>query len=613
MRINRPKQSGVTLIELLVTVAVMAIITAVLVPMFTGLRNSWDVSIGDSDITQNARVLFEHLDRHLAQAKQVKSISNPDDPRGYLTFRDPNGISYRYEWVTGNTVHFGPESTLAELAGSVESCWVRAYRLEDLSRPITDVNQIRVIELEVLFSNTSERGRSRTWQTTVLLRPALPVQTGLDRGLVGHWTLDEGEGDYAYDSSGWGNHGYLVDMTGDEWTTGLLAGALTFGGGPQRAKVPSQIGGDFTLAAWLQTDQIAYGGSHWASGYGLMDAEVAGGGDDYGCGVVDGRFVFGVGSQGQGDRSVGSTSYVNNGVWHHVAACFDAVSGFMHVYVDGHLEASANGWPGVKDANPWMTVGNTSDIDLVDPRGAFEGILDDLRLYERILSPAEIKQLSDQLGEQSIHLPLDEGHGLVAGDVLNHYDGRLCHMDVAAWVTGRMGYGLMFDGLNDYVEIPRTVSEDLSLVLWMKSTATGGGSQHAPWTDGLGLIDGDQPGDGDDFGLSLIQNHIAFGVGAGLMGETTLHGSQPVNDDVWHHIAATRSGDDGTMILYLDGTEISRTIGPTGPKTHAPTLRIGSRWPQTVGGFYSGLLDEIQVYDRLVSPDEVAALAAVSP
>ena len=46
--------------------------------------------------------------------------------------------------------------------------------------------------------------------------------------LVAHWKLDESEGLRASDSSGYGNHATLVGMSGTEWTTGTLDGALQF-------------------------------------------------------------------------------------------------------------------------------------------------------------------------------------------------------------------------------------------------------------------------------------------------------------------------------------------------------------------------------------------------
>ena len=53
-----------------------------------------------------------------------------------------------------------------------------------------------------------------------MVTPVEPNQAGL----VGHWKLDEGSGTTAQDSSGNNYHGTI---TGAEWVTGQLGGALT--------------------------------------------------------------------------------------------------------------------------------------------------------------------------------------------------------------------------------------------------------------------------------------------------------------------------------------------------------------------------------------------------
>ena len=54
--------------------------------------------------------------------------------------------------------------------------------------------------------------------------------------LVGHWRFDEGTSDTANDSSGYGNHGTLIDSV--EWGVGEIGGAVKFDGTPGYVQIP---------------------------------------------------------------------------------------------------------------------------------------------------------------------------------------------------------------------------------------------------------------------------------------------------------------------------------------------------------------------------------------
>ena len=80
----------------------------------------------------------------------------------------------------------------------------------------------------------------------------------LARGLVGHWTFDEGEGSIARDASGRDNHGTV--MGGAKWNKGIIGSALEFDGRDDFVSIPNEsqfdITGSITVSAWIKVESF---------------------------------------------------------------------------------------------------------------------------------------------------------------------------------------------------------------------------------------------------------------------------------------------------------------------------------------------------------------------
>ncbi len=67
------------------------------------------------------------------------------------------------------------------------------------------------------------------------------------------------------------------------------------------------------------------------------------------------------------------------------------------------------------------------------------------------------------------HYAFDEGSGTIAVDSFgNGNDGTIYG---AAWTTGKSGGGLYFDGIDDYVSIPRMNNDEVSIAAWFFKNA----------------------------------------------------------------------------------------------------------------------------------------------
>ncbi|MGO8927924.1 MAG: LamG-like jellyroll fold domain-containing protein [Limisphaerales bacterium] len=183
----------------------------------------------------------------------------------------------------------------------------------------------------------------------------------------------------------------------------------------------------------------------------------------------------------------------------------------------------------------------------------------------------------------------------------NGFNGILS--GVTSYVAGQVdSSAINFTGGDDsYVEIPNPVGNDFSLAFWVNTTATGGTGQ---WWSGNGLVDGEVPGSTNDFGVALVGSNVGFGIGNP---DTTITSTAAVNDGQWHHVAATRSGTTGAMQLYVDGVLQATGTASTATRSTPVSLHIGNL--QSGYNYLAGSIDEVRIYNYVVSPATVAQLA----
>ena len=110
-------------------------------------------------------------------------------------------------------------------------------------------------------------------------------------------------------------------------------------------------------------------------------------------------------------------------------------------------------------------------------------------------------------------------------------------------------------------------------------------------------------------GTSAAKTGVTFSVANGLSA-TDLFGTRTVNDGLWHHVAGVYDGL--AMYLYVDGTlDVSQPSTGTIAQNNIP-LAIGdnNEPPSGFSYFFNGLLDEVSLYNRALSADEIAAIFA---
>ena len=206
--------------------------------------------------------------------------------------------------------------------------------------------------------------------------------------LVAYWKLDDGSGTTAVDSSGNGHDG---TVTGNPaWqSSAKIAGGLDFEttDGVDRIDVGTfdLSGSGVSIAAWIR----------WENGFSdsriVIKSNSNNGADQlWGMTVTsNGRVDFRIrvgGTFVQLDSADGATT---SGQWHHVAGTYDGTT--MRLYIDGTEVASTAhkvGGAVDQDASAPVALGDS-------PQGSrtFDGVMDDVRIYDRALSEKDIATL----------------------------------------------------------------------------------------------------------------------------------------------------------------------------------------------------------------------------
>ena len=221
--------------------------------------------------------------------------------------------------------------------------------------------------------------------TRINVRPIDDVTSGL----IGRWNFDDGAGSIAADSSPSANHpGTIVGATWDQ-PGKVGSGDLLFNGANSYVRVADSPDLDptaaITLAAWIKA--IDWNGNRRILQKG--DPNGANSGDNqYRLTAESGVLKFdlyGVGTVSAALPSVG--------VWHYVAGTWDGAT--MKLYVDGAVVASAAVGGNIAVTSAPLTIGAKNTVS-TNTGNYFHGDLDDVRIYNRSLSAAEIATVMSQ-------------------------------------------------------------------------------------------------------------------------------------------------------------------------------------------------------------------------
>ncbi|KAK3277281.1 hypothetical protein CYMTET_14706 [Cymbomonas tetramitiformis] len=169
--------------------------------------------------------------------------------------------------------------------------------------------------------------------------------------------------------------------------------------------------------------------------------------------------------------------------------------------------------------------------------------------------------------------------------------------------SGMKGYAVMFDGSDDFIEIPAVESAapltEFTIMMWVKSTGAildgatlfGTPSVELSWTSfgGLGMHTKDSTGS--------VESH---------------HSQMQLNDGNWHHVAV-RGEQDGSLHMAVDHTyyPVGRISGYSGLDLSGGYTLGRSKMFDGGDSFYKGMMTHVTVLDKTLSVEELAEISFV--
>jgi predicted alpha-1,6-mannanase (GH76 family) len=385
---------------------------------------------------------------------------------------------------------------------------------------------------------------------------------------IGYWPLDATNVGFTVDASGNGNSGSVTNVALSN--SGRVNGCLVFNGASSSVSVTNPLGNDFSLAFWVKTTQ-SIGSGQWYNGVGLVDADAPLNNNDFGTGLVGGKFAFGVGNP---DTTIASTTVISDGNWHHCVATLANVAGTSFTDVTALVNRTY-----YYVVSPVNAVGEGPNSAPASASALPLAAWFKADALTNLANGSAISQWPDV-----------SGNGFSALQTVSANQP----MFVASAINGQPA--VRFNAANSsHLWFYRPVADDFTMIFVFQSSQ--GLSTGQNFWEGAGLINGEQGGTVNDFGLSLNANgQILAGTGNP---DVTIRSSTGWNNGAPHVVTFKRIKSSGTLVLYVDGGLVAS--GGSGTQSlNAPNfLVLGGQG--VLNNFLTGDLGEVQIYSAALA------------
>lgn len=424
-------------------------------------------------------------------------------------------------------------------------------------------------------------------------------------GLVALYQLDG----TAEDGSGNGSHGELTDVVWADDRNGVAGQACGFNGVASVITVPHSASLDvhgtqsLTVAAWIKA-QAPHNGETIVAKWGMDFRED----DQFMLHLTEEGYPTFMVSDGSHEELVVSAVAVRAGVWHQVSGVFDYGAQRMQIYLDGQLMGDKAVTVSIQSVPVQLRIGQFGA-----PDNAFEGLIDEVRIYDRALTTQEIRNLVQPERGPIAHWEMQQSTPGFVVDVSGNGHSAQVFGDPIFGFASEIGHPFVrFQGPSTYLQVPHddelNLPGDWTFAFWVLQEQSHPNqiviNKVRAYHDieaGYRLWLGEAP----DY-VVAVSKYIQSGGNPWVKG-----GYLP--PPLWHHVAVTHDSATDKTTFYVDGYASSEDVLASFGTGNAYDLLIGATKeedettinPHTAA--YFGLAD-LRMYDRALAPDEVVQL-----
>jgi polyhydroxybutyrate depolymerase len=198
---------------------------------------------------------------------------------------------------------------------------------------------------------------------------------------------------------------------------------------------------------------------------------------------------------------------------------------------------------------------------------------------------------------------LDEEEGDIAYNSIDDNHGTFINEPTWQPDSGQISGALEFDGINDYVEtgfVLDPANSAFSVFAWIQ-----GG---APGQVIISQADGDGIGE-TWLGADALGGNLMTGIRPPSVRSPTppMVSDFNITDSQWHHVGIVVMSN-GVRYLYADGVRVAFDVQSNNLPSSNGGLYFGTNKNFEAGSFFSGLIDDVRIYNRALTAEEISAL-----
>ena len=297
-------------------------------------------------------------------------------------------------------------------------------------------------------------------------------------------------------------------------------------------------------------------------------------------------------------RLTGNTVIQNN-QWTHVAGMYNSTTNLFSIYINGNLDTSAV----VSNSDP---VTNTDSLRIGKGNGGspFHGMMDELRLWEKPLTAAEVSKfrrtsIGTGTGVYSnliLSLTFQDNESSGTDFTLSDWSGNANdgkNNGISAIDLGNrpsntiaLNESLELDGINDHVSGADNAAvspvNGITMEAWIFPQSNTGSR--------IIIYKGPSSGSGINYALRLNGNIL----NAVINGNTSFNAVSVINTNVWTHTAFVYDGSSGKYSFYINGKESGKGNASMGNIINgSDSIFIGGT--NITGNSFDGFIDEVRI------------------